>query len=271
MTALTAPYLLLRRDGEAGMSRAERLEQAPYIEVQPTEISRTIAGRHFRLAFQPVVRMGELRPVGQEALLRLLPGARAQSTRAFVDLAQQWGFGTALDAAVLDAAMGHEAATPVSVNIAARSLRDPVFFARLLRRVAGEGPRIAIEITGVAGFDDVPASVAAVAALQAAGVRVSLDDFCSDEAVLACLQAARFDDVKLAGDVVGEAVASERGEKLLAALVKLAEAAGARTTAKCVETEAQAALLRSLGVGYGQGWLYGAPVLQQEPTLFRDR
>jgi EAL domain-containing protein (putative c-di-GMP-specific phosphodiesterase class I) len=279
MTALASPYLLLRRDGEARVSRAQPLghalemvqgANAPSPErrggMLRTDVSRIIAARNFKLALQPVVRMEDLRPVGHEALLRLRPppGASAQSTRGFVDLAQEWGFGTALDEAVLDAALatwGQTATTPVSVNIAARSLRDPVFFARLAGRVAGEGGRIAIEITGVAEFDDVPATVAAVAALRAAGVPVVLDDFGPGDAMLACLQAARFDDVKLAGAVVGEAVAAPRGEKLLVALVKAAEAAGARVVAKLVETEPQAARLRALGVVYGQGWLFGAPVL----------
>ncbi len=282
MTALTAPYMLLRRDGEPRISHAEPLvlDMVPGANVpQPdrrsgmlrTDVSRMSAGRNFRLAFQPVVRMGDLQPVAHEALLRLRPppGAPTQSTRAFVDLAQDWGFGTALDEAVLDAALatwGRDAKTPVSVNVAARSFRDPVFFARLLARVAGEGARIAVEIAGVTGFDDVTPAVAAVAALRAAGVRVALDDFNAGEAMLACLQAARFDDVKLAGVVLGEAVTGPRGETLLVALVKLAEAAGARVIAKLVETEPQAALLRRLGVGYGQGWLFGAPTL---PPLLR--
>lgn len=282
MTALAAPYLLLRRDGEARISRAEPLvlDMVPGANVPApdrrggmlrNDVSRMIAGRNFMLALQPVVRMGDLHPVGHEALLRLRPppGAPAQSTRAFVDLAQEWGFGTALDEAVLDAALatwGHIVAAPVSVNIAARSLRDPVFFARLLRCLVGEGARIAVEITGVADFDDVPATVATVAALRAAGIRVALDDFCAGDAMLACLQAACFDDVKLAGAVVGEAVANPGGEQLLVALVRTAEATGARVIAKLVEAEPQAALLRTLGVGHGQGWLFGAPLL---PTLPR--
>ncbi len=277
MTALAAPYLLLRRDGEARISRAGPMSGA--LDMLPgasaiaqgqrggmprADASGMIADRSFRLAFQPVVRTGDLRPVGHEALLRLRPqpSAPVQSTRAFVDEAQERGLGTALDEAVLEtatAAWGHGARTPLSVNISARSLRDPVFFARLLGRVAGEGARIAVEITGVAAIDDVPAAVAAVAALRDVGVRVALDDFCAAEAMLACLQAARFDDVKLAGTIVGEAAESQRGERLLAALVKLAESAGARVIAKLVETEAQATLLRTVAVGYGQGWLFGVP------------
>ncbi len=290
MTALAAPYLLLRRDGETGISRAEPPRRAPDAPLPGapaigperrsgllrSDVGRLIAERAFRLAFQPVVGLRDLRPVGHEALLRLRPppGVPPQSTRCFVDVAQGWGFGPALDEAVLDVALatwGREAKTPVSVNIAARSLRDPVFFARLLGRVAGEGGRIAVEIAGVVNEADVPPTVAAAAALRAAGVRVALDDFGPAEAALACARAARFDEVKLAGAVLGGAVAGARGERLLAALAGLAEATGARVVAKLVETEPQAALLRALGVAHGQGWLFGAPVVPSAPAPVAER
>ena len=283
MTVLAAPYTLLRRDGEARVSRADpprRPIELPLAGAGGTsiatlerrggllrpEIARLIAERSFAMAFQPVVRLTDRRVVSHEALLRLRPppGAPAQPTRAFIDAAHGWDLGTALDEAALDVALAtwpRDAATPVSVNVSARSLRDPLFFARLLGRLTGEGASIAVEISGLTTHADLPAVVAVVLALNAAGVRVVLDDFNPAEAVLASVQTARFDEVKLSGAVVGDAVAGERGRKLLRALVTLAEATGARTVAKLIETEPQAALLRSLGVGYGQGWLFGAPSL----------
>jgi EAL domain-containing protein (putative c-di-GMP-specific phosphodiesterase class I) len=288
MTVLAAPYTLLRRDGEARISRADpphRPMELPLTGAGGTrtatqerrggllrpEVARLIAERSFTMAFQPVVRLADRRVVSHEALLRLRlpPGAPAQPTRAFVDAAQGWDLGTALDEAALDVTLAtwpRDAATPVSVNVSARSLRDPLFFARLLRRVTGEGANIAVEISGLATHADLPAVVAVVPALNVAGVRVVLDDFGPAEAALTAVQTARFDEVKVSGAVVGDAVAGERGRRLLRALVTLAEAAGARTVAKLIETEPQAALLRSLGLGYGQGWLFGAPAL-----LKRDR
>jgi EAL domain-containing protein (putative c-di-GMP-specific phosphodiesterase class I) len=285
MTALSSPYTLLRRDGEARISRAEPPRRPMELAVAAargavmpgterrhgllrTEVARLITERNFAVAFQPVVRLADRRPVSHEALLRLRPpqgqGAPQPSTRLFVDAAQAWGLGTALDEAVLDVTLAtwpRTAPTPVSVNIHARSLADPVFFARLLTRVAGEGATLAVEITGIDDGADLSAVVAIVPALRGVGMRVVLDDFAASATCLACVQATRFDEVKLSGAVVGAAVESGRGKKLLRALVALAEAAGARVVAKLVETMPQAVLMHDAGVAFGQGWLFGAPVL----------
>ena len=51
--------------------------------------------------------------------------------------------------------------------------------------------------------------------------------------------------------------ARERG--FVASMVELAGSVGAQVVAEMIETEAQAALMRELGVQYGQGWLFGRP------------
>ncbi len=287
MTALSSPYMLLRRDGEARISRADPLRHTLELTSRGNgmpaperhggllrpEVTRLIAERNFAVAFQPVVRLSDCRPVGHEALLRLPPqGTLHRSTRLFVDAAQAWNLGAALDEAVLDVTLAtwpRTAQTPVSVNVCASSLGDPVFFARLLTRVAGEGATLAVEITGIDAADP-SAVIAVVPALRGVGMRVILDDFTSSDACLAAVQATRFDEVKLSGAVVGAAVESARGRKLLQALVALAEATGARAVAKLIETMPQAAMIEQAGVKFGQGWLFGAPVLppaeRRKPT-----
>ena len=42
-------------------------------------------------------------------------------------------------------------------------------------------------------------------------------------------------------------------------MVDLAHTVGAQAVAERVETEAQAALMRELGVAFGQGYLFGRP------------
>ena len=206
--------MLLRRDGEARISRADPLRHTLELTSRGNgmpaperhggllrpEVTRLIAERNFAVAFQPVVRLSDCRPVGHEALLRLPPqGTLHRSTRLFVDAAQAWNLGAALDEAVLDVTLAtwpRTAQTPVSVNVCASSLGDPVFFARLLTRVAGEGATLAVEITGIDAADP-SAVIAVVPALRGVGMRVILDDFTSSDACLAAVQATRFDEVKL--------------------------------------------------------------------------
>src|SRR5882724_13131357 len=103
MTALSAPYRLLRRDGDAGVSRAAppgpavapptAPDTSPAPLLSPSDIARVIAERHFAIAFQPVVRLADRQQVGHEALLRLRPppGMPTLPTRSFVEAAQACG------------------------------------------------------------------------------------------------------------------------------------------------------------------------------------
>ena len=261
MTAVSAPYTLLRRVGELPQSPAPPIERRAGLLRE--DVAGIIAGRHFTLAFQPVVELSDRHVVTHEALLRLHPpaGLATLPTGAFVEVAAGWGLATALDEAVLDAALAawtQSGATPVAVNIAGRSLQDMDFIARALSRIGGDGAALLVEVTAAGAIDDMPALAAGAAALQAANVRVCLDDF-GEPATLECMRAVRFDQVKIAGSAVRAAAAGERGRRLVAALVALAAAAGAETVAKLIETLPQAWLMQELGVRHGQGWLFGPP------------
>ena len=55
------------------------------------------------------------------------------------------------------------------------------------------------------------------------------------------------------------ALRSDQDRGIVAGMVDLARTVGARVVAERIETEEEAALMRELGVDYGQGWLYGRP------------
>lgn len=55
------------------------------------------------------------------------------------------------------------------------------------------------------------------------------------------------------------AVESERDRGFIVAMVDLARTVGARVVAERIETEAQARLMRDLGVDFGQRCLFGRP------------
>jgi EAL domain-containing protein (putative c-di-GMP-specific phosphodiesterase class I) len=50
-----------------------------------------------------------------------------------------------------------------------------------------------------------------------------------------------------------------RERAFVAGMIEIARAGGAEVVAERVETEAEALLLRNMGVKYGQGWLFGRP------------
>ncbi len=252
-------YALGRRQGaplpvaeerRAGMTRAE--------------MAGIISARRFTLAFQPVVKLADRRPVYHEAFLRLapLPGGAQLPGGVFAQAAYGWGLGPALDAAVLDAALSEWAragSTPVSVNIAAASLCAPAFLFPAQARIGGEGAALLLEVRADTPPPDPAAFREGAQAMQDLGVRLCLDGLGAAEGALACANLTHWEQMKLDGGVLRAAAAGERGRRLLAALVALATSAGSGAVAKHIETLPQAWLAQEAGIRLGQGWLFGAP------------
>jgi len=233
-----------------------------------------IAARRFRLAFQPVVGLADRAVHHYEALLRpvMTPGGPAQTTQDFVTFAEAVGLSGELDWAVLELALGALQAAPlarVAVNISGLSMQSAAFRDRVLARItalgdqlgANGGGRLLIELTETAEIDDMAGAAESIARLRAAGVPVCLDDFGAGAAAFRYLRAFQVDYVKIDGAYVRAAAASARERGFVSAMVELAGSAGAEVIAEMIETPEQADLMRTLGVQYGQGWLFGKPGL----------
>jgi EAL domain-containing protein (putative c-di-GMP-specific phosphodiesterase class I) len=248
MTAIPPAYTLRRPAGP--------LEDARQGGVARAELEGVIAGR-FALAVQPVVRLADRAVDHHEALLRCPPLPAA----ALLAAAEAFGREAALDLAVLRAVP--PGAAPIAVNLCARSLQSPAFAACLLDTLPARPVRF--ELTRLAAIDDLAAVAAGVATLRAAGVPVMLDAVDGGPASLACLAAARFDALKIAGSVVRAGAGGARGRRLLGELRRLAATMAAVTIATQVETLPQAWAMQAAGVTLAQGWLFGAPAQSQFP------
>ena len=226
-----------------------------------------IEGRRFRLQFQPIVTLADRKIRHFEALLRpiLTPSLAVQNVQEFVLFAEAAGLSEDLDWAVLDtAAAASEAARGVSVavNVSGLSMQSSAFRDRMLDRMVRAtkaGANLLIELTETADIEDIGSAVASMAGLRAAGIPVCLDDFGSGAAAFRYLREFRVDYVKLDGSYVREALSNAREHGFLLTMVELANFMGAKTVAETIETEAQARLMREIGVEFGQGYLFGRP------------
>lgn len=232
-----------------------------------TAFRRTIAERHFRLAFQPIVLLADRQAHHYEALLRPIPtpGTPYGEASEFIALAETVGLTEALDWAVVETAC--EAARSASgiriaCNLSGLSLQSASFRERLCDMLAAApelARRLLVEITETAEIEDEAEAARTVAALRDLGLPVCLDDFGAGAAAFRYLRAFRVDFVKVDGIYVANAVESERDRSFIAAMVDLARTVGAQVVAERIETEAQATLMKELGVAFGQGYLFGRP------------
>jgi diguanylate cyclase (GGDEF)-like protein/PAS domain S-box-containing protein len=255
-----------------------------------------LARGEFNLEYQPLVRMDDRRMVGVEALVRwTLPGGRRLDPAMFVPLAEDTGFIVPLGRWVLDQACRQAAqwaaADPgaplfVSVNLAARQVREPEIVDEVAGVLADTGwpaELLQLELTESALMGTTGGSLAALQALADMGVRIAIDDFGTGYSNLAYLRRLPVHVLKLAGSfVTGAAMrddvvpaADERGaevdREVVGLLIRLAHTLGLTVTAESVETAAQFTHLHQLGCDTGQGWWFATPLAAAEIPALKGR
>jgi diguanylate cyclase (GGDEF)-like protein/PAS domain S-box-containing protein len=236
----------------------------------------------FSLEYQPLVRLADRAAVGVEALLRwTLPDGTRLDPGRFVPLAEDSGFIVPLGRWILEqacrSAAAWAAADPalqplISVNVAARQVREPAFVddvAAVLAQTGRPPELLQLELTESALMGTPDESPAALHALADMGVRIAIDDFGTGYSNLAYLRRLPVHALKLAGSFVTGATGrdgdapdpgADVDREVVGLVIKLAHTLGLTVTAESVETPAQFAHLQQLGCDTGQGWLFAAPV-----------
>jgi EAL domain-containing protein (putative c-di-GMP-specific phosphodiesterase class I) len=221
-----------------------------------------IAGRRFRLVYQPVVNLSDRAVHHFEALIRPLADldGLALSPQNFVTYAEAINLSEPLDLAIVSEVRATLAAAPrevrVAANISGLSMQSASFRDQLMAQVPRDG-RLLVELTETADITDTDAAAATIAALRQAQVEVGIDDFGAGSASFRYVRDFRVDHVKIDGSYVRAATQGARERGLVASMRDLAHGLGADTIAEMIETEETAGLMRELGVTFGQGYLFG--------------
>ena len=280
----------LLRDADAAMYRAkatgrnrcvlfdeEMRDAAMQSLVMEADMRRAIKNRDFEPYFQPIVTMDDGATIGFEALLRWNhPERGVLAPAAFIALGEDSGLIEQVDWLLYEQVierLGEGGTRYVSVNVSPRHFRSGDFAERLLALVAERGAdpaRLRLEITEVALLDDAPRTLRSLQVLRDAGILVLLDDFGTGYSALSYLQKFPISALKIDRSFVlgiGEdADGAAESMGLIRAILALAGTLGIDAIAEGVETEAQRAVLRSLGCRHGQGYLFGRPVPWQAAT-----
>ena len=126
--------------------------------------------------------------------------------------------------------------------------------------------RLVLDIAENATVDNYHLFTEVIDHLRSLGVRIALDDAGAADVGLQHLLGVRPDIVKIDTTVIHGIAEDELRQAVACAYASLAKRAGAISLAEGIETEAELAMLLSLEVETGQGYLLGRPAFLEDLT-----
>lgn len=211
-----------------------------------------------QVVLQPIVDLTTGRRIGAEALSRF-PAEWERTPDVVFEEAHSIGRGAELEVLALSRAAGLLDQVPgyVSLNVSPQVLLTP-----MCRELLGDLPldRVLLELSEHDPVHDYVELRAVLAPLRAGGMRLAIDDVGAGFSSLRHIVMAAPDVIKLDRSIVSGVDRDPVLTKLTQALVEFGHSFGACLIAEGIETTDEYAMLRSLGVDAGQGWLFGAPV-----------
>lgn len=222
-------------------------------------VRRVLEADDFAIAVQPIVRLDSGALVGAEALARFPSPPVQGPDRWFAD-AYAAGLGPELELAAARKAINLLGELPprayLSVNIGPEALATTEFIDLV---VHADAERLVIELTEHFAVEDYERLRSALCRLRRAGARLAIDDTGAGFASLAHILKLSPEIIKLDRDLARGIDADPVRRALAAALVDFAKQTGAQVVAEGLETDAELATVRQLGIDLGQGYLLGKP------------
>ncbi len=248
---------------------------------QMSSAKLAVESQQFDIALQPILDLASSEVHHHEALVRLRDGSaddEAASPFDFIRFAEdvgliaQFDFVMCREALRLNSQLHRRGAgMSLAVNLSGRSIATPSFIDRLHEMLndqaedpAASGENLMFEVTESYRIRDLNEGNAVIQALRQRGHKVCIDDFGAGEAAFEYLRAFEVDYVKIDGSYVENAQRDPRGEAILTNMARLCSDLGVETIAERIENESLIPFLQSCGVRFGQGFLFGKPILADE-------
>jgi EAL domain-containing protein (putative c-di-GMP-specific phosphodiesterase class I) len=269
----------MRRAKGLGGSRCEVFDESMHSRAEgrlrlEADLREALAGRQFKIHYQPVVQLDTRAIVSFEALLRWEhPTQGLISPYRFIEAAEDSGILVSIGHwLILQACrqlreweLNHITAQPVNitVNISAWQFADARLATDIqdaLRETGVDPSRIQLEMTESVAAADPKLTVTVLSHLKHMGIGMILDDFGIGSASLRGLWQFPVDALKIDRSLVREMQADRASCDMVEMIITLAHKMNLRVIAEGIETIRQFERLRELGCEFGQGYYFSQPL-----------
>jgi diguanylate cyclase (GGDEF)-like protein len=268
----------MHRAKAAGGARHELFDQRMGARVSErlrleSELHRAVERGQFRLCYQPIVDLSDLRITSFECLLRWEhPVHGILQPDHFLHVAEEMGVllkltrwlvrEACLQAKAWRALSLDAADVSVSVNLASGSFESEEVLRTISNVLDEVGPSpgmLELELTegAMVNFE---AAAATLWELKEMGVDVNIDDFGTGYSSLSYIHKLPITAIKIDQSFTQRLPADAHAENLIRTIVELGHNLKRTVVAEGIETAAQLESVRKLGCDRGQGFLFSQPV-----------
>lgn len=287
----------LLRDADTAMYRAKANGNAQYVVYGPgmheqtmahlqmeTQLRTAIQNNELGIAFQPIYALPEHRLTAFEVFVRWpQPAADWISPAQFLPIAEEtglilplgkWVFHTALQTMTSWKDKGWVSPhVKLNINLSARQFQHPNLvddISLLLEQWPQMKGTLRLEITEKALMSHREPHSGTLDTLKQLGVTFQIDDFGTGFSSLANLAQLAVDALKIDRSFIGNLTSNHKNEKIVRAIVTLAQNLGISVTAEGIETQGQLDIVQELGCDEVQGYFFSKPMdaASVEATLF---
>ena len=241
-----------------------------------SRLRRSFERDELLLEYQPKYALSSGQIVGAEALVRWhSPDIGRIQPNDFIPLAEETNLIVEIgewvidrvchDLAVWQRTVGHPGR--IAINLSLKQLRQRNFFSsvsRIFQRHGIKPTDIEFEITESTLIEDIPRTVQILEQLRAYGLQLAIDDFGTGYSSLTALQKFPVKTLKIDRSFVTNAADDANDAAIITAVLDMSRSLRLDVVAEGIETEAQLRFLRSLNCDYGQGMLFGEPMVARD-------
>ncbi len=242
------------------------------------DLRRALDREEFVLHYQPIVDTLTGKIVACEALVRWQhPERGLLPPREFLAMAEETGLINPIGKWVLRTGCRQAArwmaecegfsSPAVSINLFSRQFSRAelvVFIREVLEESDLPSNRLQLEITESAIIDVPEFAIDVMSRLRDLGIKVHLDDFGTGYSSLAYLQRYAIDTLKIDRGFTQRIGSDGGGAEIVRTIVNLARNLGMDALAEGIETQEQLAIVRDMGCGFAQGFLFARPLPADE-------